>query len=190
MAEFLLHLLRHGAPETPGLLMGRTDGLPTPEGIAACMAQTADIPFDHIVSSDLRRTLAAAKAIAAQRALAVAVDPRWRELDFGQWDGLAPDHVDPDALSRFQNDPDACPPPEGERWSALVDRAMAALGDLSPRPTLALTHGGTMRAVLAGLFGFTQGQLWGFDLPYGTMLSLRVWTGGDRPYAQIAGLWP
>ena len=41
MAEFLLHLLRHGAPETPGLLMGRTDGLPTPEGIAACMAQVS-----------------------------------------------------------------------------------------------------------------------------------------------------
>ena len=30
MSGFALHLLRHGAPETPGLLMGRTDGYYTP----------------------------------------------------------------------------------------------------------------------------------------------------------------
>ena len=32
MSGFALHLLRHGAPATPGLLMGRTDGAPTHDG--------------------------------------------------------------------------------------------------------------------------------------------------------------
>jgi len=190
MAEFLLHLLRHGAPETPGLLMGRTDGIPTPEGIALCAEQAGDLPFDQVVSSDLLRTRSAAQVIAAARGLAVTIDPRWRELDFGRWDGLAPGQIDPQALDHFRSDPDAHPAPDGECWSALVLRAMEALSALPPRPTLVLTHAGTMRAVLAGLFGFTQDQLWGFDLPYSALLSLRVWTGGDRPYAQIAGLWP
>ncbi len=190
MAEFLLHLLRHGAPETPGLMMGRTDGIPTSAGIATCLEQASELPFDQVVSSGLLRTHSAAQVIAATRGLGVIVDPRWRELDFGQWDGLPPEQIDPDALNRFRSDPDAYPPPDGEHWSALVARTMEALSALPPRSTLVLTHAGAMRALLAGLFDFTQDQLWGFDLPYSALLSLRIWTGGNRPYAQIAGLWP
>src|SRR3546814_11125188 len=38
---FLLHLLRHGALEPHGRLMGRTDCAPTAEGITACVYQAA-----------------------------------------------------------------------------------------------------------------------------------------------------
>ena len=77
----------------------------------------------------------------------------------------------------------------GERWSALVTRVSAALADLAPVPTLVVTHGGAMRAALHSLCGFDQRQLWAFDLPYASLLSLRVWPG-ERPGAQIAGLYP
>jgi len=189
MSGFLLHLLRHGAPEQPGLLMGRTDGAPCPTGIAACVEQVAEIPFAAIVASDLGRASAAAQAIGAQRALPVTVDPRWRELDFGAWDGLAPAAIDNEAMGRFWNDPDACPPPQGERWSALTARVSDALDTLPARDTLIVTHGGAIRAALAVLFGFDQRHLWAFDLPYGALLSLRVWRGTPRS-AQITGLWP
>jgi len=56
-------------------------------------------------------------------------------------------------------------------------------------PTLVVAHGGAMRAALALLCGFTQSQLWAFDLPYGALLSLRAWPGPPRS-AQIMGLWP
>lgn len=184
---FALHLLRHGAPEQPGLLMGRTDGAPTAGGITACTAQAAELAIDHIVTSDLRRCHAAAEAIGAKLSLKPVVDERWRELDFGDWDGQAPGTLDTEALGRFWNDPDACPPPGGERWSALVARIAAAISDLAPRPTLVVTHGGAIRAALHRLCGFEQRQLWAFDLPYGALVSLRVWPG-DEPAAQIMGL--
>jgi alpha-ribazole phosphatase len=188
MSGFLLHLMRHGAPETPGLLMGRTDGAPTAEGIAACVGQTGDLPFDTIVASDLCRAGSAAQAIGAARDLPVRIDPRWRELDSGAWDGLPPAQVDPAAMSRFWDDPDRFPPPGGERWSSLVARVSAALNALPAADTLVVTHGGAIRAALAGLLGFGQRQVWAFDLPYNVVLSLRLWPG-NPPSAQIIGLW-
>jgi alpha-ribazole phosphatase len=189
MTPFALKLLRHGEPEIAGRLMGRTDCPPTAAGIAACVEQARNLGMEALISSDLGRARLAGEAIGTACALPLAVDPRWRELDFGTWDGLAPTDIDPTALGRFWDDPDRNPPPDGERWSALVDRVAAAIRDLPPRPTLILTHGGAMRAALAVLCGFDQRQLWAFDLPYAAMLSLRVWPGGP-PSAQVTGLWP
>jgi hypothetical protein len=42
VSAFRLHLLRHGAPEVPGLLLGRTDAAPTGAGVAACGRAVAD----------------------------------------------------------------------------------------------------------------------------------------------------
>lgn len=189
MTAFALHLLRHGAPETPGLLMGRTDGAPTPEGIAACLAQALDLDIERLIASDLRRSRAAGEAIGAAVGVPLIIDPRWRELDFGDWDGKAASTIDHDALGRFWDDPDTNPPPGGERWSALVARVSAAIADLPSVPTLIVTHGGTMRAALHSLCGFDQRQLWAFDLSYSALLSLRVWPG-EQPSAQIAGFYP
>ena len=189
MTAFALHLLRHGAPETPGLLMGRTDGVPTAAGIAACVAQAEDLGIEMLVASDLRRSRAAGEAIGEAAGLPLTIDPRWRELDFGDWDGKAASAIDRDALGRFWSDPDANPPPGGERWSALTGRVSAAIADLSPVPTLVVAHGGAMRAALHALCGFDLRQLWAFDLPYAALLSLRVWPG-EPPGAQIAGLYP
>jgi len=184
---FALHLLRHGAPETPGLLMGRTDGAPTAEGVAACVAQARNLGVERLIASDLHRCRAAGDAIAAATGLPLIVDPRWRELDFGDWDGQPASAVDAEALHRFHDDPDANPPPGGERWSTLVARVSTAIADLAPVPTLVVTHGGAMRAALHILCGFDQRQLWAFDLPCAARLSLRVWPG-EPPAAQITGL--
>lgn len=182
-----LHLLRHGAPETPGLLMGRTDGAPTAAGIDVCLAQVAGLEIERIVSSDLQRAHHAAQAIGARLGRPVSIDRRWRELDFGLWDGLAPAAVDADALARFWRDPDGHAPPQGERWSALVARVGDAIADLPDVPVLVLTHGGAMRAALAHLCGFSVEQAWRFALPYAALLSLQCWAG-EQPCAQISGL--
>lgn len=186
MDGILLHLLRHGAPETPGLLMGRTDGVPAEGGIATCVARAKGLVVERVVASDLRRAAEPAGAIAAARGLTVETDPRWRELDFGDWDGLAPAAIDREAMARFWDDPDLYPPPRGERWSGLVTRVAAAL-DAITVPTLVVTHGGAMRAALAHLCGFGHRHAWAIDLPYGALLSLRLWPG-DPPAAQIVGL--
>ncbi len=187
MTPFTLHLLRHGAPAQPGRLMGHTDCEPMAEGIAACATRATGLDIERILSSDLRRASDAAAAIGKAHALSQAIDPRWRELDFGAWDGMAPDAVEPEAMQRFHDDPDANPPPGGERWSQLVARVSAAIDALEPRSTIVVTHGGAIRAALHRLCGFGQRALWAFDLPYAALVSLRIWPG-EAASAQITGL--
>ena len=186
-----VHLLRHGAPDQPGRLLGRTDAGVTAAGIAACRVAALDHGHLPLHSSDLVRALDCARAIGEDRP--VAIDPRWRELDFGDWDGCWPAECDRDALDRFQADPDACPPPAGERWSALCQRVGAALADRTRagEAALVVTHGGAMRAALAVGCGLDARQVWAFDLPYAALLSLDLWPGAsaDAPVmARIVGL--
>ena len=177
-----LYLMRHGEPLLAGRMLGRTDCDVTAEGIARCRDQARGLEVRHLLSSDLLRARRCAEAIGA-----AGIDPRWRELDFGAWDGLAPAEIDPVALGAFWQDPDAFPPPEGECWSALVARVRMALADLpDDDPTLIVTHGGAMRAALHILCGLDLKAIWAFDLPYGAVLAFHRWKGG----AQIAGLWP
>jgi alpha-ribazole phosphatase len=189
MTPRLIHLIRHGEPEGAGRLLGRTDAAATAAGLASCVDQVEGLEVSAVLSSDLIRARASAEAVATMLGHVVSIDPRWRELDFGAWDGLAPTTIDADALGRFWNDPDANPPPGGERWSALIARVREALAALPDGPVLIVTHAGAMRAAMAALCGMDQRALWAIDLPYAALLTLRVWPS-DPPSAQIVALRP
>lgn len=178
-----VHLMRHGEPVLTGRLLGHTNCAVTRPGIAACVAAAASLSLATIIASDLIRARDCARAIPGGT---VGIDPRWRELDFGDWDGHAASDMDQAALARFWRDPDAHPPPRGERWSALVARVSAALDDLGDG-ALVVTHAGAMRAALAAACGFDAAQVWAFDLPYACTLTLRLWPG-ERPHAQVVAL--
>ena len=186
MTPFTVHLMRHGAVEGEGRLIGSSDVPSTREGDARCVAQGKALAFARVVCSDLIRARRPAEALAAERSVPLRIDPDWRELAFGAWEGCAPADLPPDALARFWADPDATPPPGGERWSALVARVGRALARMEG-DTLVIAHAGAMRAALASLFGFSATQCWTLDLPYGAVLSLRVWPG-EPVGAQITGL--
>jgi alpha-ribazole phosphatase len=152
-----------------------------PEGIAHCRQQAAPLVFDTVIASDLARARMAADAIAQDRTLTRAIDPRWRELHFGQWENALPDGLSLEALHR---DPDAHAPPGGERWSDLRKRVAAALDDLAGA-TLVVTHVGAIRAALAVLLDLEYRQCLGIALPYAALVSLRVWPG---EFAEMTGL--
>jgi len=140
----------------------------------------------HIVSSDLRRARAGAQVLSLQLGARLAIDRRWRELDFGDWNGADPATLDRQALARFWEDPEGHAPPGGERWSELLARVRAALADLTAG-ALVVTHGGAMRAAIAVLTGLGPGQVWAVDLPYCALLSVRIWPGTPIS-GQIVGL--
>src|SRR3546814_10399951 len=88
--------------------------------MAACVARAGTLAVERLIASDLRRCRAAGEAIGDATGLPLTIDPRWRGLDFGEWDGRAASRVDREALGRFRDDPDANPPQGGESWSVLV----------------------------------------------------------------------
>jgi alpha-ribazole phosphatase len=178
--------MRHGAPLRTGLMLGHTDEPPTPAGSAACVSRGEGLCVDHIICSDLARARQPAEVLAEKRGLPLDVDPNWRELDFGAWDGADPKDIDSKSLFDFWNDPDSFPPPGGESWTTLSIRVAGALGVIDS-PTLIITHAGAIRAALGHLLGFNYRQLWAFSLPYGALVSLRIWPDPERR-AEITGL--
>lgn len=168
------------------MLLGRTDDPALNPACPGLLKRLETLALERIVTSDLRRAKSSAQLLADRRALPLSTDPRWRELDFGAWDGLAPAHLPEEALERFWADPQSHPPPDGERWSDLLSRVGKAIGDISGT-TLVFTHAGAMRAALSLLTGLDHRGVWALDLPHGALLTLRVWPG-DSPAAQVIGL--
>ena len=196
-AAWPLWMLRHGVPAQTGAMLGWTDSPLSALGERQARAQSERLSaqgITQILSSDLARCQATARITAerlsgqSQPALTVALSADLRELNFGAWDGQPAASIAPDALRDFYADPDRCPPPQGERWSDLTARVSRALETLSPRPTLIVAHGGSMRAALSVLLGWDMRQCWTIDLPYAALLRFQVWDIRPRT-AQLTGLF-
>jgi alpha-ribazole phosphatase len=179
-------LLRHGPPLRTGLLLGHVDEPALLDDCPIMRARVQPLTIRTIVASDLRRACGQAATLAQRREVPLRVDPEWRELDFGDWDGLAPETLAPHALAAFWNDPEASPPPGGERWSSLRARVTTAL-DRVDGDTLIVTHAGAMRAALSVLTGLDHRGVWALNLPYRALMSLQVWPG-TPPSGQVTAL--
>lgn len=186
MTSRIIHLLRHGPPARTGLLLGHSDEPAQNPDCPLIRARVASLPLSQIAASDLTRAAEQAGNLARNLDLPLALDPRWRELDFGAWDGLPTAMVESAALGRFWDDPEGHHPPQGERWSAIRARVTVALDTLET-DTLVLTHAGAMRAALSVLTGLDHHGVWAIDLPYRALLSFRVWP--EQPArGQVIGL--
>lgn len=146
-------LVRHGQSEWNAI--GRWQGWADPplsslgrDQARLAVAQIGSV--DVVVSSDLRRAVDTAAILAAGLGLAPpAVMPSLRERDVGAWTGLTRAEIErrwPGALSGPMPEP-----PGGETAAALVERALAAVGELAEshpgRRVLAVSHGGLIRAL-------------------------------------------
>ena len=186
MSERIIHLLRHGPPVQSGLLLGHTDTPALSDDCPRMRARVRTLPIRRIAASDLTRAAGQAANLARHFGVPLTLDPAWRELAFGAWDGLAAAAVDQAALARFWDDPESHPPPGGERWSALRTRVAAALDTLEGG-TVVVTHAGAMRAALSVLTGLDHRGVWALDLPYRALLSVRIWPGPPAS-GQVIGL--
>lgn len=150
------YLLRHG--KTTGLpaLNGHTDVDVDPLVQANIVERiSAGYAFEHVVSSPLRRCYQVAERIHAQTPiLSLDIDPRWQELNFGQFDGVPFDALEKEwsKLESFWAAPSLCPLPGAETLEHGVQRVQQAwheLTDLCRGDCLIVTHGGPIRYVLA-----------------------------------------
>lgn len=82
-----------------------------------------------LVSSDLKRSVHTADAIAADR-IRLAHRKTLREFDFGVWDGMHHTEVaerDPVLSRQFWEQPCTLAPPGGESWNAVTRRVSGSL---------------------------------------------------------------
>jgi probable phosphoglycerate mutase len=109
-------------------------------------------PPHAIYSSDLARARETAEIVAERLGLPVAVDPRLREVDVGEWSGLTMADVEerfPEALQRRLAGGTGWQ--DGETYEQMGERVLEALHDIAGRHegrVLVVTHGGSVREVL------------------------------------------
>ncbi len=157
-----ISLIRHG--ETAWNVNGRWQGqAPVPlndEGRrqAALLGehlrpQAAEIVA--IYSSDSLRARETAELVGAPLGKPVNLDPRLREIDLGEWQGLTDEEVrawDGERLQAVRADPWNSPRPSGESWSQVAERAGRAVHEYVERHqgghVLVVSHGGTIRSIL------------------------------------------
>ena len=162
-----IDFLRHGATERPGHLAGRTDIALSEEGWRQFERQTSGRTWSTIVASPLKRARESAERLGWERGIGVEIDPDWREIDLGDWDGKPLKELRADAataalLAKFYLDPATTEPPNGESFTALSARVVRALGRLADyeRGALVVAHAGSIRTALSLVTSIPMSALW------------------------------
>jgi broad specificity phosphatase PhoE len=183
-----LYLVRHGETDwnAEGRLQGQRD-VPL-NGLGRAQAEAAGRRLGEIVpdpaaldyvASPLGRTRATMEALRGALGLdpaAYRLDPRLKEIAFGDWEGSTWKEIrrrDPArARARDADRWGYVPPGEGaESYAALVPRVLPAIADLR-RPAVVVSHGGVTRALLVGLGLLASAEAPRFDVWQGRVLAV------------------
>ncbi len=93
-------------------------------------------------------------------------DPRLRELNYGQWEGLTHDEIRaryPQLYQTYRGAPASFHPPGGETFLDLQRRFLSFAAELSPNTggtVLVVTHSGVIRIALLSLTARAISDLW------------------------------
>lgn len=140
-------------------LQGQSDGVLNETGWAQVASLAGHLrPFliDKVYSSDLKRAVDTATAIANEHGLLVQTDPRLREWICGDWDGMPA--VDfRKMLTELGLKASTIQPPNGENFQQVRRRAEAVLDEIfsqsEGKSVLICSHGDILRSMIGVLMG-------------------------------------
>jgi alpha-ribazole phosphatase len=170
-----LVLVRHAEPDESarGRCCGRLDVPLSPAGTrqAAALARSlADLPFAAVYTSPLERARETARPIAAAQGLELRIHAGFRELDFGELEGMRYEDVaseHPGLFCAWMDEPAGVRFPGGESLAELRARVLPALDEIRERHdgevVAAVAHGGVARVILAEALGMPGSALFRLD---------------------------
>lgn len=158
--DTIIDLLRHGEPVGGRAYRGNSIDDPLTEKGWTQMRQAVAgrSGWEVIVTSPLTRCREFAEELAQKTNVAVQVEPEFREVGFGAWEGKTPDEIiatDSASYEAFYRDPEHCRPEGAEPLSDFTGRVNLAYEKLvasnGGRHILIVSHAGVIRAILAGV---------------------------------------
>lgn len=132
-------------------------------------AYIKDWGIQKLYSSDMIRARQTAETINKHLEVPYEVVPAFRELDFGDMEGLMPDQMKiqyPDFFAEEAKEIKAIPYPGGESVDDVVARYMPALRSVASQPlekVAVVTHGVAIKAVFSHILGMNTAmwKRWG-----------------------------
>ena len=140
--------------------------------------------IDAAASSDLARAAETARIVLGPRTVPLRLDPDWREMQFGEWEGLTWEQIvaaNPHLDATNETAVKAYTPGGGETFDALcarVERAVERIADEVADDGVALvaTHAGPLHALLRVLLGDSE-------------LKVRFVTASVTRFRRTNGVW-
>jgi len=183
-------MVRHG--ETDWNLKGRFQGhsdVPLNsigrQQSAAIARRLAGEDLHAIYASDLSRAWDTAVAIGNHHECEIIADPRIREGNFGQWEGMTYAEIetrDPQAVKAWHEDLLNFAPPAGETPLQVAARAAAFNDDLRANhqneALLLVAHGGALQILTCLLLGIPIEKFWQFNLDHCSLTKISVYDEG------------
>lgn len=158
MKETVIDLIRHGEPIGGRRYRGHGVDDPLSEKGWSQMWQAVGNynAWHHIITSPLQRCQQFALALGERHGIAVTIEPRFKEVGFGEWEGLSHDEVKIGRAPEYQaflRDPLNCRPRDAEPLEDFLQRVNSAYeemaGSFAERHVLIVAHAGVMRALIA-----------------------------------------
>ena len=158
----LIDFIRHGEPQGGSRYRGHSIDDPLSEKGWAQMraAVEGNCPWTHVISSPLIRCCAFAQALAAEQGLPCSIDPAFKEIGFGEWEGKNKQELRAERGEEFANfylDPVRYTPTGAEpvtRFLARISAGMAMLQQNFPDDhLLVVAHAGVIRAAIVTAIG-------------------------------------
>jgi probable phosphoglycerate mutase len=161
-------VVRHGETDhnAGGVWQGQLDTPLSERGIELARAAGAAVAAyrpTRVVASDLSRAAVTARHVADAAGLDVALDPRWREIHVGQWQGMHTTQVRAEfaELLEQMDLEDVRRGVDGETLAEVGERAGTALRELldglaEGECVVVVAHGVSSRAAVAEVLGIDQ----------------------------------
>ena len=190
-SETNLWWVRH-APTRAPYLAGWTDIDADLSDTHALRTTSRALPAEApVISSDLRRAIQTADAIADGRQRLPHADAL-REFNFGLWEGMAMEEIDrryPEISRKFWTDPGSVKPPEGEGWEELAARVSEFVDGLARcerrSDYILVAHFGTILTQIQRATGLAPMELAAYHIKNLSITRLK-WSSGDIQAGDLA----
>jgi len=182
MSETLIDLIRHGEPV--GGRAYRGHGVDDPLSEKGWQQMWAAVgsraPWQHVVSSPMRRCSAFAEALSQRHDLPVTVEDRLKEIGFGAWEGRTAAEIRQDNNGEYENfyrDPVNARPQGAEPLDEFMHRVTEAYNGVvnlhSGKHCLIVTHAGVIRAVITAMLQGKPAAMYRIRVDNGALSRIR-----------------
>lgn len=182
MTETVIDLIRHGQPAGGRRYRGHGVDDPLSEKGWSQMWHAVGNYNDwsHIITSPLQRCQAFAFALGERHGINVTVESRFKEVGFGEWEGLSHDEIKIGRVTEYQaflRDPVNCRPLGAEPLDDFIQRVSSAYEEAIERyhsnHFLIVAHAGVMRAIIAKTVHASPAGLYRIKISNGGITRIR-----------------
>lgn len=139
-------------------------------------------PWQHIVSSPLKRCLEFSQELADDLQVTVSVEDNLKEIGFGDWEGKTPEQIlaeDSEALNHFYQNPVNNRPQGAEPLDSFSMRVWNAYQSIveshQGQHVLIVAHAGVARAITANILNMSLDDVYSrLKIEYGAIICTTV----------------